>query len=493
MADQLAGSLVLCGLTKGARVGLLVHKSVEAYIAIYGVLKAGCAYVPLDRMAPSERLAYIVDDCQITTVITTVQGAKGLSEVVEASNNVRNIIQLDASPKDDYGDASLFGPDDVFDGETSISPRVVDSDLAYILYTSGSTGQPKGVMISHAVSMSFVEWAAKSALLTERDRVSGHAPLHFDLSIFDVFATAKVGATLFPVADGASTFPTILTDWIIKNQISVWYSVPSILSMMAKQRTFVSRKFDSLRLILFAGEVFPVKYLKIWLEVAPDATFMNWYGPTETNVITSYTVNESPADLDAPVPIGKPTSNADLFCVDDAGEIVTTVGITGDLYARGPCVALGYWGDEEKTNQRFVANVEQPWLRDRIYKTGDLVCLNESCNYIYQGRVDHQIKCRGYRVELGEIESALYRIPHVQDAVVVPVPDETIGNRLVAFLVLAGDNTTSSDKVMDQLGKFLPKYMLPEKVLIEEQLPNTSNGKVDRQKLLQLALSQNDG
>lgn len=493
MANQLAEKLALCRLPKGGRVGLLVHKSLEAYVAIYGILKAGCAYVPLDRRAPVERLAYIMDDCQISALVTTAQAARQLDDIIDASHNIEIVVQLDGSPDGDCGKATIFGPDDVFGLEPKTNVHVVDTDLAYILYTSGSTGRPKGVMISHAVSISFVEWAAECARLSKVDRVSGHAPLHFDLSIFDIFATAKAGATLFPVADGASTFPAALTDWIIHNRISVWYSVPSILSMMAKQRNFESRQFDSLRLVVFAGEVFPVKYLKIWLEVASNTAFLNWYGPTETNVVTSYTVDDSPAELDAPVPIGKPTSNADLFCVSDQGETIKTTGEVGELFARGPCVALGYWGDEEKTNQRFLPNSAQSWLRDRVYKTGDLVYLDDDGNYVYKGRIDHQIKCRGYRIEIGEIESALYRLSCVHEAAVVPVPDEVIGNRLIAFLALGNNDRKTPDEIITQVGEFLPRYMLPEAILIEERLPKTSNGKIDRQKLLQQAQSNSAG
>ena len=486
-SDQLASKLVQLGLTKGGRIGLLLHKSAEAYVAIYGILKAGCAYVPLDRMAPTERLAYIVDDCSISTVVTTGEGAKHLDDIIAASRSIRHVLNLDSESPGTPGGLEVLTAGDVFDTEIESLPHVVDTDLAYILYTSGSTGQPKGVMISHAVSMSFVEWAAACADLGSADRISGHAPLHFDLSVFDIFATAKAGATLFPVPDGTSTFPGLLLKWIIDNEISVWYSVPSILSMMAKQKNFASTAFESLRLILFAGEVFPVKYLKMWLDALPETTFMNWFGPTETNVITSYTVSERAADLDAPVPIGLATSNADLRCVNEHGDIVTVAGETGELFARGPCVALGYWGDEEKTRQRFLPNNDQPWLMDRVYRTGDLVCLDNRGNYIYQGRVDHQIKCRGYRIELGEIESALYRIDQVQDAAVVPVPDETIGNRLVAFLVLTGDNPPAAEPILEQAARVLPKYMMPEKVVFDDCLPSTSNGKVDRQNLLQRA------
>ena len=490
LSDRLAARLLHCRLPKGSRVGLLVRKSMHAYVGLYGILKAGCAYVPLDRQAPLERLAYIIDNCQISVLVVTAQATRQLDQLLESSPGIRYVILLDGEPDFDAAGATVFGAAETFATEPCAGPHIVDTDLAYILYTSGSTGRPKGVMISHAVSMSFVGWALGCAGLTEHDRVSGHAPLHFDLSIFDIFATARARATLLPVADGASTFPTVLTDWMVRNRITVWYSVPSILTMMAKQRTFQSHTFDSLRLVLFAGEVFPVKYLKIWLQIARQTAFMNWYGPTETNVVTSYVVRESPAELETPVPIGKPTSNADLYCIGENGEVVTATGETGELYARGPCVALGYWGDEARTNERFLGNPLQPWLRDRVYRTGDLVHRDENGNYVYQGRIDHQIKCRGYRIEIGEIETALFRIDSVQEAAVIPVPDEEIGNRLVAYVALGAAGRQTSNDILSCIGGFLPKYMLPETVRIEEYLPKTSNGKVDRQELLTRAMTQ---
>lgn len=486
-AGQVVTRIRECGARPGDRIGMLADKNIDCYVGLYGILMSGCAYVPLDRRAPVERLDYIIADCDIRILVCTEMGLKALTGTQGRTEGLEHILLMDADLDDVSGGCTVTGASAIAELDSSAPVHVVDTDLAYILYTSGSTGQPKGVMISHAVSMSFVRWAAKQAGVAADDRLSGHAPLHFDLSIFDIFAAAKFGATLFPVPDGASTFPSRLTDWMIRNRITIWYSVPSILSMMAKQNGFDKRTFPDLKVLLFAGEVFPAKYLKLWLVQCPDTTFMNWYGPTETNVITSYTVNQTADQIDGPVPIGKTTDNAALFRVDDDGEEIDDASTIGELYARGPCVALGYWGDDEKTRARFLANERQPWLRDRAYRTGDLVSVDADGNYIYYGRVDHQVKCRGYRIELGEIETALYKDKTIQETAVIPVPDDTIGNRLIAFISSTSYKGSVPVQVIDNLKKFLPSYMLPDRFIVLEQLPKTSNGKIDRQSLTKQA------
>lgn len=480
-AGRVAAWLLEKGAQPGSRIGLLAHKDIECYVAVYGILMAGCAYVPLDRRSPANRLGFILNDCGIATIITTKRAIQPLTDAPESLQTVANILVLDGEPDSAALDTCTFsGPDTLCELATTAAAGTVDTDLAYVLYTSGSTGKPKGVMISHAVSMSFVRWAAKHTSLNKTDRVSGHAPLHFDLSIFDIYSTAKVGATLYPVPDGMSTFPSNLSKWIIEQRISVWYSVPSILSMMAKQSSFDSLQFPDLRTLLFAGEVFPVKYLKEWLRKCPDSTFMNWYGPTETNVITSYTVTLPPEQIDTPCPIGKRTDNAALYCRNDSGQNA----LSGELIARGPCVALGYWGDNKKTKEKFVPNDDTPWLQERLYMTGDLVELDKNGDYVYLGRIDHQIKCRGYRIELGEIETALYKDNNVQEAAVIPVPDDVIGNQLIAFVALNHEATEVPDSVVDTAGGVLPPYMMPHAYIVLPTLPKTSNGKTNRQLLL---------
>ncbi len=492
---KIANLITQTGVQRGQRVGLLTHKSIAAYMGIYGILKSGCAYVPLDRRAPADRLSYICNDCQIDTLIITKPVWSKLKQILANKNGIKSIIILDNSEPEQLERIAVLTLADVNSQQNKPIQKfnIVDSDLAYILYTSGSTGKPKGVMISHHISMSFVSWSCGHTSLTTNDRVSGHAPLHFDLSIFDIFATAMVGATLLPVPDGASTFPTRLLDWMIYNRISVWYSVPSILSMMAQNPKFETISYPDLRLIIFAGEVFPVPYLKRWLTCLPELTFMNWFGPTETNVITSYTVTIPADKLLNPIPIGRTTTNADLYCLDENGDIVTEPGKSGELFARGPCVALGYWADDEKTMAKFLTNQNKAYLKDWAFKTGDIVSLDNNGDFIFQGRNDHLVKSRGYRIELGEVEAAYYQQETVREVAVIPFVDELIGNKLVAFIathnssqeIYPNSKQESLEKTLVNklITEILPSYMIPVATEILDVLPKTSNGKVDRQSL----------
>jgi amino acid adenylation domain-containing protein len=356
----------------------------------------------------------------------------------------------------------------------------IDSDLAYILYTSGSTGTPKGVMISHRASLTFVDWAAACAGLTEEDRVCSPAPLHFDLSVFDVFAACQAAACMTVVPENTSIFPARLAQWLERERISVWYSVPSVLTMLATHGNLPGFDLSGLRAVVFAGEVFPAKYLNRLMAELPSARYLNWYGPTETNVCTWYEVPPGSAELTAPVPIGKACANTDAFAVTSEGDRVTKPGEEGELYVRGSGLMRGYWGDQEKTRRMLVSNPFQPAYDELAYRTGDLVTLDDEGNFVFLGRRDGMVKTRGYRVELGEVETALYAHPAIREAVVLPVPDELLGNRLRAVISADGAASLTREDVVNHCRRRLPSYMVPDVVEFREALPRTSTGKVDR-------------
>jgi amino acid adenylation domain-containing protein len=359
----------------------------------------------------------------------------------------------------------------------------IETDLAYILYTSGSTGDPKGVMISHRTIFTFVNWCHDTFRLTPDDRVTSHAPLHFDLSTFDIFVTLKGGGTVVLVPEKLSIFPVQLVRLLQDERITVTYLVPSILSLMVNYGEFGRHDLSAIRTILFAGEVFPIKYLRQLAAAIPHADFYNLYGPTETNVCTYYRVQPKDLDPDCtqPVPIGTACENLEVFAVDEEGKLVTEPGREGELWVRGSGVAQGYWGDPGKTARGFVRNPFQPYFEEVAYRTGDLVILDpDGTNWRYVGRRDHMVKSRGYRIELGEIEAALYGCEWVKEAAVVAIPDDLLGNRLAAFIVpLEGKNLTIKD-LQAHCGQSLPRYMIPEFIEFRASLPKTSTGKIDR-------------
>jgi acyl-coenzyme A synthetase/AMP-(fatty) acid ligase len=334
-------------------------------------------------------------------------------------------------------------------------------------------------MISHRNSLTFVEWATTAVGLTELDRVCSPAPLHFDLSVFDVFATCQAAACMTVLPEGTATFPISIAKWLEAERVSVWYSVPSVLTLLARHGSLRQFDLSRLRTVIFAGEVFPPKHLARLMAELPHARYLNWYGPTETNVCTAFEVPASGLD-DRPAPIGKACANTEVFAVTIDGRRVNQPGEVGELYVRGPSLMRGYWGQPAKTSEALVRNPLRAEYDELVYRTGDLVTLESVGNYEYVGRQDSMVKIRGYRVELGEVEATLYRHPSIREAAVLPVPDDLLGTRLRAVVTVEDAGSLSREDVLDHCRRWLPSYMVPDAIEFRKALPRTSTGKVDR-------------
>ena len=485
-AAGLARLLHDAGVDPGDRVGLFLDKSLEAVTGIWAVLLAGAAYVPLDPLAPPARLAYIAANAGIRCLLTARAKAPAWVRLVEAGAPIEHLVVLDGIAEPESSAATppgvkLHDGARLPTGEPSRSPSTIGHDLAYILYTSGSTGDPKGVMLSHGNAVAFVEWAAEEFAVGRDDVLSSHAPFHFDLSIFDLFAAAWGGAPVALVPPAASMFPVEVRRFIERTGITVWYSVPSLLTMLTLRGGLVPGSLPSLRTILFAGEVFPTKYLRQLMAALPHVEFDNLYGPTETNVCTWYRVPPLSDDADQPIPIGRPIADTDAFAVVDGRR--ARIGEVGELYVRGGTVMQGYWGDPERTARGLVPHPLAPG-REPAYRTGDLVRLRDDGCFDFLGRRDSQVKSRGYRIELGDIETTVYAHPGVEECAVVTVPDELVTNLLHCFVVLR-DGATVADVVALCRAR-LPKYMVPTFECLPA-LPKTSTGKTDRQDLARRA------
>jgi amino acid adenylation domain-containing protein len=486
-SNQLAHLLKHNGVKKGDRVGIYFPKSVESVVSMFGVIKAGGVYVPLDPQAPVDRIGYIIGNCGIRVLITNHDKRHGLSPETLASLDLSVLTDTELKSSNG-GHVAPWSMLSEFSATTSPEIALTETDLAYILYTSGSTGRPKGVMLSHQNALTFVEWCAATFHITSEDNLSNHAPLHFDLSVFDVYNTIEAGATVYLVTEDIALFPVTLANFIESKGITVWYSVPSQLILLLLHANLQREKLSRLRTVLFAGEVFPMKYLRQLSELLPSADLYNLYGPTETNVCTYYKVEPSRLDSMDKLPIGIACENTEVFAINDQDQIVTGTNETGELYVRGPAVTYGYWADAEKTAKMVVPNRFQKHFQENMYRTGDLVTLAEDGNYYFLGRRDSMIKSRGYRIELGEIENALLSHPGVKEAAAIAIPDDVVGNRIKAVVSTHDSQVIKPADLQQYCSVKIPKYMIPEIIEFMGDLPKTSTGKIDRVRLSQTAL-----
>jgi amino acid adenylation domain-containing protein len=360
--------------------------------------------------------------------------------------------------------------------------RSAPEDLAYILYTSGSTGKPKGVMLSHENAVSFVDWCSETFAPGADDRFSSHAPFHFDLSILDIHLCLKHGATLVLIGEDVGKDPERLAALIADERISIWYSAPSILGLLAQHGKLERRDFAALRIVLFAGEVFPVKHLRALTGLWPGRRYFNLYGPTETNVCTWYEVAlPIAAERTTPFPIGRSCSHLRCKVVDPEGRDLAA-GAEGELVVTGRGVMQGYWALPEQTGRAFLEDRDGA----RWYRTGDIVIEAPDGDYTYLGRRDRMVKRRGYRVELGEIEAGLYKHPVVKEAAVVAIPDEEAGVKVKAYLSSRDNAHPSLIALKRFCAENLPLYMIPDSFSWLDALPKTSTDKVDYQRLKEL-------
>jgi len=477
LSDRLRDRLRTMGVGLGDRVGICMRKSADAVASIFGVMKAGAAYVPTDPTAPASRNAFIFHNCAVKAIIVESRLADRLVEEFKQVGFAPATIVMDGVG----AGVPLTKALDRLDAGSpahSVSSAVPDpSQLAYILYTSGSTGRPKGVMLSHANGACFIDWCSDILQPNEHDRFSSHAPFHFDLSILDIYVSLKHGATLVLVEEQLGKEPVRLAPWIAQKKITVWYSAPSILSLLAQFGKLEQNDYSALRLVLFAGEVFPIKYLKLLKSLWPHPRYLNLYGPTETNVCTFYEVPRLiPESQAEPVPIGEACPYCEPLVVDESGSEVPR-GTEGELCIAGSSVLAGYWNLPENTAKAFLPGRDTRW-----YRTGDIVLELSDGNYKFLGRRDRMIKKRGYRIELGEIEVALYRHPAIKEAAVLAFPD-TDGVPIKAFTSTRDGSKLSIIELKKFCSENLPLYMVPDLFCSLESLPKTSTDKIDYQKL----------
>jgi amino acid adenylation domain-containing protein len=477
LADRVASALAGMGVDAGDTVAVHAPKSPYVVAALYGIMRRGAAYVPVDHLAPPERAAFILNDCDARALVTTLAGWKSLAPILE--RNIPTIVTESQAP------AGTVSWSDVEAEDRVPSHEGTESDLAYILYTSGSTGRPKGVMITHRNALTFIDWCVAKFRPRENDRFASHAPFHFDLSIHDLYVAAAARASVHLIPAEVAYFPAAVDAFIRERSLTVWYSVPTALVRLTRFLAGAGavNPYPSLRLIHFAGEVYPIKELRVLRVLMPDARLFNLYGPTETNVCTYYEVRGPELEKLNTLPIGRACSNMEVMAVAD-GNRLAQVGEEGELWVRGPGVTPGYVNLPEETADRLRRNPFSGRLHEMAYRTGDIVVQTTSGDYEFHGRKDHQVKLRGFRIELGEIEAVLTNHAAVSEAaaVIVEASSEDGEAELHAFCMTDGTAVSSSELVAWCRAR-LPGYMMPAKLHVMDALPRTSTGKIDRKRL----------
>jgi amino acid adenylation domain-containing protein len=486
-SNRLARLLREAGCKRRDRVCLFVPKSPDAIVAELATLKADCAYVPIDTASPAPRVELIVESAEPALILASAPAAKLLDDVL-ATHGTVTVGSLDEDAVSGENFESAFkGADQAAQDAGPLAWENTADDAAHILFTSGSTGTPKGVVIKHANVVAFVEWAADYFGTKAGDRVSGHPPLHFDLSTFDIYATFLAGAELHLVPAAANLVPHKLAELIRESELTQWFAVPSTFTFMAKFGVVQPGAFPSLERVLWCGEVLPTPILMEWMRAVPQATFTNLYGPTEATIASSYyTMPTIPASETEPVPIGVPCADEELLVLDEHLQPVPE-GEIGDLFIAGVGLSPGYWRDEEKTAAAFLPDPRTPGSEERIYRTGDLAKVLDGGLVYFLGRADSQIKHRGYRIELGEIETALGALDELAEVAVVGVDTGGFeGTTICCAYAPAEGQDAEPVRLGEQLRKVLPPYMVPGRWLALDVLPKNVNGKIDRRGLREL-------
>lgn len=487
----LATTLISYGAKGNDSIVIYLEKSIEMVISIFGILKSGCAYVPVDYDLPLEKIEYIISCSKPFFIITDVGGVEKLQSGKIDKHQLYLVLNRDGGSGCDnlnQQDSGVFYWTEMCKSEARLgclkdltrSPN----DISYMLFTSGSTGKPKGVMIRHNSLKAFADAAIEFMGYTEDMRMLSISPFHFDVSIPDIFCTLKVGGTI--VLMKKFFMPNDILEALKKYEITDVIMVSSIFKLLSSRYSnLYEYTFSKLKTIWYGGETCPIQVIKDLQRAFVDATFVHGYGQTETTFCaTVYRVYNIDDNVYGSCPVGKPLATVETYALNDNNAIIGP-GEIGEMHIGGIQVMLGYCNDQAKTDECLV-NI--PGVKEKVYKTGDYVTLNEEGNYIFLGRKDDMIKCSGRMVHLNEIERVLLSCAHVKDAFVLPYVDDLYLTKMKAFVIPYDDGLPSKNELVEHIQKTLPKYMIPHDIVVvyEDQLPKSSTGKVDRNRLLSM-------
>lgn len=479
-ANRLAHLLIEQGVERGDRVGIYLNRSLACAVAVYGILKAGAAYVPLDPEAPVGRTRRLIEDCELRHLITTPLLRRNFSGLLAQPSPLTVLIGVSHAP------TTVTTYDWTVLANYPTTPpalRILEDDLAYIMYTSGSTGAPKGIMHTHRSGLAYARLSAALYGVGPDDVVANHCALHYDISTFGYFTAPTAGATTVIVSDAHTRFPTSLLQLIEEAGITIWYSVPLALLQLLRSPTLAERDLTALRWILFGGEVFAPRHLRGLMQYAPRARASNVYGPAEVNQCTYFHLDAPPHD-DAPIPLGRIWDNTEGLIVDAHDREVST-GQAGELLIRSATRMLGYWKRPDLTARSLYHRELPCGRRTTFYRTGDLVYTDSAGNLVFVGRKDRQVKIRGHRVELEEVEAALTSLLGVGEAAVYTRPvgrEEAVHTTLTiaALVVPEALHVPDPTNWLSELASRLPAHAVPTDLQLVDRLPRNDAGKIDR-------------
>ena len=466
LKSQIVGSFLCKNVSKGAPVPLFLEKSVTALCGMFGATYAGNPYTIIDLRQPPSRIQSILDSLNAPIVLCDEDNYEAAIEMFSVP-----VFSIETIISSDKLDEAVL---------KSVRSCSLDIDPLYINFTSGSTGTPKGVTVCHRSVIDFIIPLTDIFNITSIDILGNQAPFDFDVSVKDIFSGIYTGATVVIIPRQYFSNPSLLMDYIYDNHVTVLIWAVSAMCFVSIMNGFQYRNPSSIRLVMFSGEVMPIKQLNIWRQYQPHVQYVNLYGPTEiTCNCTYYSLEDRQYALDEKIPIGIPFPNEKVFLLDENNKMITDPNIPGELCVSGTCLALGYYGDPTKTKEVFVQNPLNDLWNEIIYRTGDICQYLEDGNLIYLSRKDFQIKHLGHRIELSEIEQTAEKCNEVTRACCIY---DSIKKKIVLFYT--GD--AEKDILIQQLKTSLPSFMIPNKLFPLESMPMTKNGKIDRNYLKSL-------
>lgn len=461
LSKRIATSILNMDNLMNARmpIAVFMDKGCDALVCFMGIAMSGNIYAPIDCEAPIERIRKIMETLRPRMIVCD---KKNYDIAKKCFKGNVEIFLYDTMPADVIDENAI---------ELCIK-NICDVDPLYVLFTSGSTGVPKGVLISHRSVIDFTEEASEVMSFSSEERFCNQAPFYFDASVPDIYCTIRNGATLYIPSSSYYQFPIKILKYIQKNKISAFFWVPSALVVVANFRVLGKVNIDCVKKVMFCGEVMPTKQYNVWKKCLPEAVFVNYYGPCETTYACTYYVIDRDFKDDEALPIGKPALNTKAVILNDDRE-VTEKGVIGELCIAGSCLSLGYYNNVEKTKESFVQNPLENRYPEIIYRTGDLVMLNDYGEIMYITRKDFQIKHMGYRIELGEIETVVSAVVGVELAC-------CLYDLKKQQICLFYQGTIEKDEVMQKIQLKLPNYMLPQRIEHMAVMLMNANGKIDR-------------